>query len=143
MPITGIPRRSSLSPFFGALYLSPLDEALSQRKGIEYFRYMDDIIILAQTQKQYRRAKKILFEVLEQLRLKLSPSKTKMGPIDSNFHFLGANFEVTRIPQGKTEVSVSVHSRTCARAMNRVQVMQDDAVHPAIKQHYLIRWATL
>ena len=32
--------RSSLSPFFGALYLKPLDEAFSNRDNVFYVRYM-------------------------------------------------------------------------------------------------------
>ena len=102
---------------------------------------MDDIIILAQTKKQYQRAKKTLYSVLKDLKLELSSSKTKMGRIESSFHFLGGQFEVTRISQTKLQVSVSVHSRTCARALDRVKVLQEDAVHPAKKQRYLIRWA--
>jgi len=115
---------------------------LSQREGIEYFRYMDDIIILAQSEKQYKRAKRILFNVLGKLRLKLSPSKTKMGTIDSPFHFLGVNFEVTQIPQNKLQVSVQPHPRTCARAFDRVKVMREDVVHPTKMRNYLIRWST-
>jgi RNA-directed DNA polymerase len=38
---TGLPRRSSLSPFFGAIYLSPLDQIFERSKGIFYIRYMD------------------------------------------------------------------------------------------------------
>ena len=42
-PTQGIPMRSSLSPFLGALYLKPLDEAFSNRDNVFYVRYMDDI----------------------------------------------------------------------------------------------------
>jgi RNA-directed DNA polymerase len=109
---------------------------------MEYFRYMDDIIILAKTKRQFKRAKKILYRVLDKLELKLSPSKTKMGRLDNSFHFLGVLFEVTRIPQTKTMVSVRIHPRTCLRALDRLKAMQKDAVHPAIMQRYLIRWAS-
>jgi hypothetical protein len=44
LPTEGIPRQSPLSPFFGALYLSALDRAFSNRKGIFYLRYMDDCV---------------------------------------------------------------------------------------------------
>ena len=51
LPASGIPVRSSLSPFFGALYLSELDQAFTKRKGVFYLRYMDDIIILTKTKR--------------------------------------------------------------------------------------------
>jgi hypothetical protein len=41
LPTQGIPARSSLSPFFGALYLTPLDRVFEQRACF-YARYMDD-----------------------------------------------------------------------------------------------------
>ncbi len=142
VPSHGIPRRSSLSPFFGALYLAALDQALEGRQGLQYFRYMDDILILAQTKRQYQRARKILFTTLKTLALTLSPSKTCMGAIDKGFHFLGVKFEVPRSPQTKIQVSVQIHPRSCARALGKVKVLRNDAVHPAIVQRYLIRWAT-
>ena len=58
----GIPLRSSLSPFLGALYLAPLDLAF-QSMDVFYCRYVDDIIILVKSEHQYRKAKKRLFSV--------------------------------------------------------------------------------
>ncbi len=141
VPRQGIPRRSSLSPFFGALYLSALDNAFTQRKGMMYRRYMDDIIILIDTPRHYRNAKKQLFTILRSLRLQLSPSKTRMGTLKKGFHFLGVNIEVPRSPQGKIQSSLMVHSRTCRRALDRLNALREDAVHPAKIQCYLIRWA--
>ncbi len=110
----GIPRRSSLSPFFGALYLSSLYQAFEQRKGIQYFRYMDDIVIIAQTKRQYQQAKRSLYQVLASLELTLSPSKTRMGPMTNGFHCLGVLFEVqpsNKIPGERTDPSAIVCSR--------------------------------
>jgi len=99
LPTDGIPTQSSLSPFFGALYLSALDQAFTDRKGIFYLRYVDDCIILIESKRQYAKARKKLFSVLKELRLKISPHKTRMGALNKGFHFLGVNFEVTRILQ--------------------------------------------
>lgn len=41
LPKTGIPIRSALSPFFGAMYLTPLDKAFARRPTVFYRRYMD------------------------------------------------------------------------------------------------------
>jgi hypothetical protein len=73
----GIPLRSSLSPFFGALYLFALDKAFEHQRGVFYLRYMDDWVILTKTKRQYQRAKKKMFEVLKALKLKISPTKRR------------------------------------------------------------------
>jgi RNA-directed DNA polymerase len=127
--------------FLGAVYLSRLDQRLEKLKGIQYFRYMDDILVLAQTRHQYRRAKKILFEVLKELKLYLAPSKTWMGTMDHGFHFLGVMFEVPRSPQAKLQASAKIHPRSCARALDKVNALRNNAIHPAIMQRYLIRCA--
>jgi hypothetical protein len=136
----GIPRGSSLSPFFGVMYLSPLDKAFENCPSFAYFRYMDDIIILAKTARHYRRAKKMLFVILRSLQITLSPSKTTMGKLNKGFHFLGVQFEVPRSPH-QNQVSLRVHPRSCIRALDRVKAQQLNAVHPATSQRYLIRWA--
>jgi RNA-directed DNA polymerase len=142
LPKKGIPRRSALSPFFGALYLSDLDKAFEKKSGIFYLRYMDDIIILIESKRRYHAARKRLFSILKDLRLKVSPHKTKMGELKRGFHFLGVNFAVTRIPQSQIQVKVGVHKRTPLRALNKVQTLRHDAVDPATMQRYLMRWAT-
>ncbi len=37
---------------------------------------------------------------------------------------------------------MTLHQRSCRRALDKVKAMRDDAVHPAKMQRYLIRWAT-
>jgi hypothetical protein len=140
-PEKGIPLRSTLSPFFGALYLTPLDEAFSSQ-DVFYRRYVDDIIILVKNERQYRRARKRLFEVLRELHLEVSPQKTRMGKLDV-FHFLGVKYEASRNPQNSgSQVTVSMHPRCCSRARNLVIASIDNAVHAADIQRYLVRWAT-
>ena len=141
LPTQGIPLRSALSPFFGALYLSALDEAFANRPGIFYRRYMDDVIILIKNERRYRKAKKRLFAILKDLKLQVSPHKTRMGRLAQGFHFCGVQFVGTQTPQ-QSQVKQTVHPRTCQRALDRVQAMRSDAVHPANIQRYLIRWAT-
>lgn len=140
LPQQGIPRRSSLSPFFGALYLSPLDAAFEKRKGIIYVRYMDDIIILCKTKRQYQRARKTLFTILRSLKLVLSHRKTWMGALTKGFHFLGVRFDVAKL-EAKNQCCITIHNRSCTRALDKVNALRSDAVHPAIIQRYLLRWA--
>ena len=141
LPKLGIPRQSALSPFFGALYLSDLDKAFTNRPGIFYLRYMDDIIILTETKRQYQKARKSLFVILQKLRLRIAPHKTKMGAIRDGFHFLGVNFAVARTSQGKIQVALGIHQRTSRRAYAKIQALRFDAVNPAHLRAYLMRWA--
>jgi len=143
VPKLGIPRGSSLSPFFGALYLSGLDQAFQQNTGISYCRYMDDIIILAKTKRQFLSAKKRFQQILLSLKLKLSRSKTRMGEITKGFHFLGVNFAVSKNQQNNNKIHVTtlLHSRTIRRALDKVNAMEEGAVNPVNVQRYLSRWA--
>ena len=106
-PKKGIPRRSSLSPFFGALYLDPLDRAFENRKGVFYVRYMDDIIILTNSKRQYVQAKKSMYAILKTLKLTLSPSKTAMGLLSKGFHFLGVQFSASQNADNKSSVEAT------------------------------------
>ncbi len=158
-PTHGIPRKSSLSGFFAALFLKPLDQCFDQRKDLFYCRYNDDILILCQTKRQYARAKRKLKNTIQQLKLQLAPTKTRMGHIESGFHFLGINFSVARTlesPQKnvspKNQVEVSLHPRSIHRSIDKAKLMQEE-VHalnnapasgagpPAEVQSYVYRWA--
>lgn len=88
-PTQSIPMRSSLSPFFDALYLKPLDEAFSNRDNVFYVRTMNDIFILFKTKRQFLRARKRIFGILRQLKLVISPNKSSMGKLEGKaLHFL-------------------------------------------------------
>jgi hypothetical protein len=63
-------------------------------EGIFYLRYMDAIIILAKTKRHYSKIKKKLFAILRELKLTLSPKKTRVGKLKKGFHFLGINYTI-------------------------------------------------
>jgi hypothetical protein len=126
LPTKGIPRRSSLSPFFGALYLTPLDRAFESRKGIFYARYMDDIVILLETKSQFVRAKKRVKKELASLKLKMSPHKTKMGKLDT-FHFLGVNFT---LPENMLEMRGNEQSKDHDSVTDKVTLAQKNRKLP-------------
>lgn len=99
LPKKGIPLRGSLSPFFGALYLSALDKLFEGRDDVFYIRYCDDVLIFFETRAQMNRGRKKIGKVLYQLKLKFSHHKTYMGPVSNGFHFLGAQFDVIEKPK--------------------------------------------
>ena len=88
----GMVASGGLSPLLGALYLTPLDrrmEAASQRKRLVlYVRYMDDIVLLARTRWQLRRAITALHEEIAALGLRLHRVK-RFGRTTQGFDFLG------------------------------------------------------
>ena len=123
LPKKGIPLRSALSPFFGALYLTPLDRAFEQRKGVLYVRFMDDVLILFKTKRQLTRARKKIFTILRELKLQISPHKTKMGPLKEGFHFLGVDYCVSQNAQNEQVMTTALHARSCRRALDKVEQM--------------------
>ena len=142
LPRQGIPRRSCFSPFFGALYLLPLDRAFEQRQGCLYVRFMDDVLILFETQRQFQRGRKTLFNILRTLKLSPSPQKTWMGKLSKGFHFLGVGFSSATSEAKNQRLCISIHPRSCARALDKVKALSSDAVHPANIQNYLANWAS-
>jgi retron-type reverse transcriptase len=84
----GISRGSSLSPLLGAFYLLDLDQRL-EGVNVKYFRYMDDVWILAPTRWKLREAIRVLNQTFSELRLEKHPDKTFIGRIDKGFDFLG------------------------------------------------------
>lgn len=96
-PDNGIALRGPLSQFFSALYLKPLDDAFDAM-DVTYLRYQDDLIILCHTKRQLERCKRRLMMIIKERHLQLSRKKTRIGSIDSGFHFLGIHYLETQSP---------------------------------------------
>ena len=77
----------------GALYLTPLDRRVDQlrKRGalVAYVRYMDDIVLLARSRWQLRRAIAALHEEIAALGLHLHRVKRFIGRTTQGFDFLG------------------------------------------------------
>lgn len=89
----GIPLGCPLSPVLGALYLAPLDEAISRLPGVRYLRFMDDWVILAESRWKLRRALRAVRRVLDDLGLEPHPEKTSIGRVERGFDFLGLRWD--------------------------------------------------
>ena len=87
----GIPRGSSLSPLLGAFYLIELDKKM-EKLDVKYFRYMDDILILASTRWKLKKAIRVLNQTFNEPKLEKHPDKTLIGRIEHGFDFLGYHF---------------------------------------------------
>lgn len=73
----GIPQNYDPSSYFGSLYLYPIDQNMLSKR-YTYFRYVDDIRICCQNERQALRALGDLQEELHKDRLYLNTSKTKI-----------------------------------------------------------------
>jgi retron-type reverse transcriptase len=113
----GIARGSSLSPLLGAFYLLDLDQKLEKLK-VKYFRYMDDVLILAPTRWKLREAIRVLNQTLSELKLEKHPDKTFIGRIEKGFDFLGYHFS----PEG-----LSVAEKTIRKFLAHVVRLYEQA----------------
>jgi hypothetical protein len=102
-PDTGIALRGPLSQLFSAIYLRPLDAAFDGM-DVFYARYQDDLLILCKTRSQFNRCRRKLMNVLQERRLGLSRKKSRYGPLNTEFHFLGINYSGARTPNNTTDI---------------------------------------
>ena len=122
----GMVAGGALSPLIGALYLMPLDklmEDLQATTGIRYQRYMDDYVIFAPTRHKLRKAIKLMYAVLDDLKVEVHPKKRFIGTTRRGFDFLGYWLEPHR-PLTPSQVSLTrlidrsrqLHERTASIA---------------------------
>jgi len=84
----GTPQGGVISPLLANLYLTPFDDAMTQR-GYRLTRYADDWVILCRTRGEAERALQEAQEVLTELGLTIHPAKTRIAHISWGFEFLG------------------------------------------------------
>lgn len=109
-PSRGIALRGPLSQFFSGIYLKPLDDAFNNA-DVTYIRFQDDCLVLCKTKRQLNRCRRHMMKVLQERRLRLSRKKSRMGSIESGFHFLGVNYLGTQTSD-KTNVIHARHDLT-------------------------------
>ena len=113
-PDNGISLRGPLSQLFSALYLKPMDDALTQTE-VFYLRYQDDLIVLCKSKWQLNRCKQKVMGILKERKLSLARKKSRIGLVSKGFHFLGVNYLETR-PQDNTR-NICV-SDSCSNNIN-------------------------
>ena len=103
----GTPQGGPLSPLLANIYLHALDVAMVEAK-VGLVRYADDFVLLAKSREQAEQGKETARQVLERLRLRLHPEKTRVVAIGQGFDFLGYHYQ--RDGQGRLQKSVSAKS---------------------------------
>lgn len=87
----GLPIGNYTSQFFANVYLNELDQyAKRTLKKVNYFRYMDDIIIIEKDSRLLRKAVRDIDEFLHKhLKLSLHPKKTIIQDVEKGINALG------------------------------------------------------
>ena len=85
--MAGIP----IAPFFANIYLLSMDNEFESR-GIDYFRYSDDIIIFADSSEQLAECERLLREIVAEKGLSVNPKKVSRGKPGEDWEFLGFAF---------------------------------------------------
>lgn len=112
----GLSKGSPLSPLLGALYLQEMDQSLGgycEARGLQYYRFMDDWIVLCHTRRQLRHVVKLMNQSLGKVKQTKHPFKTYIGRIkETGFDFLGYRFTPNRAltPAWQPLPSIAVNS---------------------------------
>jgi RNA-directed DNA polymerase len=132
----GISSGCPLSPLMASFYLVELDYEMA-KKTVFYRRYMDDIIVLAKSHWQLKRAIATINQHFRRLKLKQHPDKTFVGKVKKGFDFLGYQFG------SKT---LSVAKRTLLNHLRRLsRIYEQKKGHPqwtALLDDYRRLWVS-
>lgn len=82
----------ALSSFFANYCLKDLDILLSDTLGLTYARYSDDIIVFADTKEEVQKALDVIADRLNELGLRINPSKYEWYAPGDEITFLGLRF---------------------------------------------------
>jgi retron-type reverse transcriptase len=87
----GLPIGNLTSQFFANVYLNQLDQFCKRQLKIKYYlRYADDVVMLSQDKQQLQYWQQRIREfLLQKLKLKLNPTKTKIASIYQGIDFVG------------------------------------------------------
>ncbi len=101
-PLIGVPQGGVLSPVMANLYLNKFDKGV-EGVGFHMVRYVDDLVILTQSETDAQRAYEFCRSMLSAVDLKIHPlgratkSKTNILPPGKSFTFLGLDFNQATI----------------------------------------------
>ena len=111
---------SQLIQIAGISVLSPLDHYIKEQLGIKYYlRYMDDFILIHESEEHLKYCQQKISEKLQQDGFELHPKKTHITPVSEKITFLGFEYRLT--PSGK--VVMTVTSETVRRKRRKLRHM--------------------
>ncbi|MBQ9140509.1 MAG: group II intron reverse transcriptase domain-containing protein [Lachnospiraceae bacterium] len=111
--MAGIP----IAPFFANIYLLSMDEVFEKR-GVDYFRYSDDILLFADSEEELQEQEAFLRQCIEEKGLSINPDKvcvTKPGEV---WEFLGFSYK-----QGKIDLSEITKNKLKAKIKRKAHAL--------------------
>lgn len=111
--MAGIP----VAPFWANVYLAEVDQMFAERK-VNYFRYSDDILILADSYEDLMDLQKILYKKLEELGLEINHEKEAVYAPHEKLEFLGFSFS-----DGVVDLSAHTVEKAKARICRKAKAL--------------------
>ena len=111
--MAGIP----IAPFFANIYLLSMDE-MFREKGVEYFRYSDDILLFADREEQLTEYESLLNKCIKEKGLCLNPDKVKISEPKETWEFLGFAYQ-----QGKIDLSEVTKNKLKAKIKRKANAL--------------------
>lgn len=92
----GVPQGLSISNILAAIYLLNIDRRYNKSKGIKYYRYVDDILILSRNS-YYQKTASDVIQRFQKIGLtiydpKKRPDKSSINDVNKEFDYLGYKF---------------------------------------------------
>ncbi|QQS59555.1 hypothetical protein IPN35_01560 [Candidatus Peregrinibacteria bacterium] len=101
--INGLAQGSSLSPLFANLFLAEFDNYMKSKYGFRYIRYVDDFIVVCESEEEAKEAELDSTTELKKENLELSKDKTHILDLNrSSLKFLGVHVDKFCIKPKKT-----------------------------------------
>jgi group II intron reverse transcriptase/maturase len=92
----GTPQGGVISPLLSNIALNHLDWFLDEQRLL-FVRYADDFVILCKTETEAKKALELVRKFLDEMKLEISPEKTKISPLSKGFDFLGFSIKCNSI----------------------------------------------
>lgn len=119
--MAGIP----VAPFFANVYLLAMDNEFEKR-GIEYFRYSDDILIFADSSEQLKEYENLLRVQIARKGLSINPEKVSVSKPGEPWEFLGFCYHGGKIDLSRVTINkMKAKIRRKAHALYRRRVRRD------------------
>lgn len=106
------------SPFFANVYLSDIDKYF-ESKGIEYFRYSDDVLIFADTKEELDAYINIFLDKIAEYKLTINDDKVTYTDPGEEFEFLGFSYN-----QGLIDISDNTKRKLKAKIKRKSDALR-------------------
>lgn len=114
-----------ISPFLANVYLKDVDELFSQ-KQVWYFRYSDDILIVADSMEELEKYRDLLYQKIREHFLELNPSKVQISQAGEAFEFLGLRFDGNEVDLSDSTMNkIKAKIKRKSHALRRWQLKKE------------------